>query len=281
VVQLPGGPPLIFRPEQKPGFFGAFELGLVGPSIHGQLSAPVKVGGVTKTVSLPFADLDWTGSPRVELGYRFPDNIGSIVASYRSVVSEGSDHLHGFSPFGNAFLSSRLNLNAVDVMYASPDLPLDPLWDLRWNAGVRIGAVYYDSEATGATRSQQTSNNFVGAGPRFGLDARRHLEALPGFSLFGRVETGLLIGGDTQSFEEVRYVGGKPFLGGATRYTDTQAAPMFGLQLGLSYAPANDPNWFRFTFGYQFEQWWNVGSAGSSSGDILFQGLFFRGEFRY
>jgi hypothetical protein len=281
MVQLPGSQPVILRPQQKPGLFGAFEIGVVAPSIGGQLSAPVSVGGFTKTVSLPFTDLDWTGTPRLERGYRFSDELGSFVAAYRSVVSEGGTDLYGFDPLGPAFLKSRLNLNAVDLMYASPALTLDPVWDLRWDLGVRIAGVYYDTAATGEILSQSTSNNFVGAGPRFGVDVRRHLEAAPGLALYGRLETGVMFGTATQSFEEVISVGGVPLLGGATRFSDGTSVPMFGLQLGASYSPPQECGWLRFTFGYQFEQWWDVGGVGSSAGDVQFQGLFFRGEFRY
>jgi hypothetical protein len=273
--------PEAYRPTTGAGCFAAFEIGVVAPNISGQLSAPVSVGGITTTVAPPFADLDWTGSPHLELGYRFGGDIGSVVGAYRSVVSEGGADLYGFDPLGPAYLKTRLNLNSVDLMYASPDIALTPLWDIKWNAGVRIAQVYYDTRATGWLLTERASNNFVGAGPRVGLDARRYLEALPGVSLFGRMETGVMIGNDTQSYERVIAPGGTPLIGGATRFSETETSPLFAFQLGVSYSPRDNPDWVRFTFGYQFERWWGVGDAGNSSGDVQFQGLFFRGEFRY
>jgi len=72
-----------------------------------------------------------------------------------------------------------------------------------------------------------------------------------------------------------------PQVGGATRFSDGATVPLLAFQLGMSYTPPQNPNWFRFTVGYQYEQWWGVGSAGDSSGDVLFHGIFFRGEFNY
>jgi hypothetical protein len=232
-------------------------------------------------VSLPYAHLAWTGSPRLELGYRFPENAGAALVSYRSVVSSGSSHLDDFDPLGTAFLHTRLNLNSLDIDYVGADLPFAPFWDLKWQLGVRVAGVYYSTQAVGQVREQRANNNFVGAGPHAAIGLERELEFLPGFAAYGRLDGAVVVGNDSQSFEETDLLPGGGQVGGASRFSETRSSPMLGLQLGLSYAPHCDPHWFRFSFGYQFEQWWGVGSAGGNHGDVRFQGLFFRGEFNY
>ena len=270
----------ITPPRPAHGLYGTLEIGLIAPDISGSLIGPVS-GGVNRTIGLPFAELDWTGSPRLELGYRFLDNGGGAFLAYRSVVSEAGETVFPFDPAGAGFLETRLNWNNIDLGYSSPEWQIDPLWTLHWQAGIRIAAIYYDSNITGQIISQSASNNFIGAGPMAGIDARRKILPQHGVSVFGKLDGGVVIGGDTQSFEEIRTLTNGTQIGGASRMSETQAAPVFGVQLGLSYQPPQNPEWLRFTFGYQYEQMWNVGAAGASQGDVTFQGLFFRGEFKF
>src|SRR5262249_42285503 len=87
---LPPAPPL---PPQDlipppPGFFVTFEGQALFPHIKNRLAAPVMVDNLfANVVHLPTADLDDTGSPRIELGYRFPQGFGGVVAAYRNVTT--------------------------------------------------------------------------------------------------------------------------------------------------------------------------------------------------
>src|SRR5204863_2801217 len=130
---------------------------------------------------------------------------------------------------------------------------LGPLWDLQWDAGLRIGAVYYDTQATGQVLSEHQTNNFVGAGPRVGLDARHYLEGAPGFSLFGRLETGVLFGGDTQSFSEAVRIGPSTVVAGGRRFRHGAGAPVVAFPLRLSSSPPQDPHSVRVRFGHRVE----------------------------
>ena len=56
----------------------------------------------TGPVHAPGAELDWTGSPSVSLGYRLGQGCGSFVATYQFLVSEGTDTLQDFDPAGAA-----------------------------------------------------------------------------------------------------------------------------------------------------------------------------------
>jgi hypothetical protein len=155
-----------------------------------------------------------------------------------------------------------------------------PFWDLSWSAGARIGTAYYDSQVTGRVVEQRVSNNFVSGGPHAGIELARQLDVVPGLALFGRLEGAVLIGEISQSFEETQTLFGAQ-VGGATRLTHGQAVPVLSFLTGVSYTPPVQGRWLRFTLGYQFEQWWGLGDAGASHGDLTFQGIFFRGEFTF
>src|SRR5262245_25681946 len=69
-------------PADPPGWFGAVTLGVVRPHLSGNL-----IGGF----GLPFASLDWTVLPRVEVGYRLPDGAGDLRLGYQFLSASGSD----------------------------------------------------------------------------------------------------------------------------------------------------------------------------------------------
>ncbi len=283
---VPGGNgALLDRPRAPlPGWFADLEIGLVGPHIRNHLASPVIVHTPTPfhdQVQLPTAHLNWTGSPRIDLGYRLADGWGAFVFSYRSVVSEGRALLVGFDPNGDAGLRSRLNMNVFDVAYAGHPCSLTPFWDLQWKAGVRVAGVYFDSRAIGPVFEQRVSNNFVGAGPHAGVEVARRFEDAPELAVFGRLEGSLLVGGVHQGFEETARDDTGSLFGGASTASSTQVVPVLALQVGLSYTPQWAGCWNRFALGYEFQQWWNVGQAGGSRADVSTNGIFFRAEFGF
>jgi hypothetical protein len=260
------------------GFFAGLEIDVLVPTIQRNLSGTVTVAGVPLLVSVPNANLDWTGSPKVEVGYYLADNWGILSASYCSVVSHGTDTLVGFDPGGFADLRTRLNANIVDLDYRGPTLCLAPRWALDWRAGLRIAAIYYDSRAAGFVLQERTSNNFIGAGPHAGADLTWALD-IPGLAVFGGLDLGVVFAGTDQNYEQIIVFPDGTRLGGANHTSGGTAAPVFTYHTGISYTPpAGALRWSRFSFGYQFEQWWNVGR---SQGDLNVQGFFFRAEFRF
>src|SRR5262249_42471645 len=110
----PPSPPLAPPPDlisPPPGFFVTFEGQALFPHIKKRLAAPVMVDNLfANVVHLPTADLDDTGSPRIELGYRFPQGFGGVVAAYRNVTTEGFGAIAPFDLVGDGALRSRLNL---------------------------------------------------------------------------------------------------------------------------------------------------------------------------
>ena len=123
----------------------SIEADLVWPHIKNRLSAPVRLDDFIDTVHLPTATLDFTGSPKVILGYRFPEGFGEFTASYRSIVSEGARNIEDFDFFGDSFLKSRLNVNVIDLDYGTSPYSFAPRWELSTRLGVRIGDIFFDS----------------------------------------------------------------------------------------------------------------------------------------
>jgi hypothetical protein len=277
-----GREPITDSPACPPaGFFGALEIGVFAPQFHNGLVGPVTVMGETHAVAVPGASLDWTGSPRIAVGYRMENGAGAFTVAFRSLVSQGSSTLPNFDPLGAGFVQSRLNVNIVDLDYSVNPFEVAPFWFLTWSAGARVATAYYDSRVTGLAVQQQISNNYVSGGPHAGIEIARQLDVVPGLALFGRLEGAVLIGEISQSFGEVRSLPAGAQAGGATRLERGQTVPVLTFLTGLSYVPATQGRWLRFSFGYQFEQWWGLGDLGSSHGDLTFQGLFFRGEFNF
>jgi hypothetical protein len=253
----------------------------VVPQLSYHLTSSVTVNGAPVSVDLPAAGLDWTGSPRFELGYRFPDSIGAVVGSFYNVTSQGTDSIAPFDAGGGAFLQSRLNMNVLDVDYVGANLCFAPLWDLQWRLGIRTAFIYADSQATGTFFSESSSDHFVGAGPHFGVEIIRALPKLPGFAVFGKLEGAVVIGQTSEHFQVTEHPPGDSSSFGDSRVTSGRSVPLLAFRTGISYSPPNYAPWIRFAFGYEVEEWWGMGNIAGNHVDLNVQGLFFRGEFRY
>jgi hypothetical protein len=163
------GDPLLEGPA-APGWFFGLELDLVVPHITNGLNAVVTVPGFQPDlVAIGGAPLDWTGSPKFDLGYRFGEGLGEAVLSYRLLATDGRAILPGWDLDGSdAPLKTDLEMNVVDLDYVSRDFAPGGICDLRWRAGVRLASIHFDSRAEGFFLEQQASDNFFGAGPHVG-----------------------------------------------------------------------------------------------------------------
>jgi hypothetical protein len=275
------GDPLLDRPfSPPPGWFAGVEADILVPHIKNRLTANVNVGGLfTDTVHLPTAELDAVAAPRIELGYRFAEGCGEVLAAYRSLVTDSTAIIPGFDALGDGGLRSRLDVNVLDLDYASREYSLAPCWNLNWFIGARLADIYFDSRAEGLFMEQRTSNHFLGAGPHAGLELWRRLDAR-GVALYGRVEGAVVIGRVHQSFEETFTDNGVPFAGGATSQSTTQAVPVVSAELGLGWVPPWS-NWLRLTGGYHIEHWWDLGQVANSRAELGAQGVFLRAEFSF
>lgn len=284
--------PLLNPPEWGTvGWFAGVETEIVNPHFISMIGQTVLVGGVTPTtVALPSASLDWTAAPRFDIGYRLPSGFGDIYLAYRFFVTQGAQGVAG--PDGPADLRSRLDLNVVDLDYASREITLFPQWLMRWHFGVRYMDMYWDSqelepfgEAAAGTGIFATgeSNSYWGIGPDWGLELAKRLGD-SGFSIDSVVDGAILLGRIRQSFfaDSTTPAPGGGFLGADDHFSSSQAVPMFDVQLGVSWR--RDPCApLRFFAGYEYEHWWNVGRINSigTYGHMFDQGIVLRAEYNF
>src|SRR5262249_1758653 len=145
----------------------------------------VTLGGVTSRLALGSAKLDWTASPRVELGYRLPDGFGEFAIAYRFLGSDGSTTVTGpfVAPDGPATLTSRLAMHVADLDYASNELSICTWW-MKWHVGLRGAEIFFDSKADedpaiaaggSGVFERRMTNNYWGLGPHASLDLERRI----------------------------------------------------------------------------------------------------------
>jgi hypothetical protein len=281
--------PRLDPPElPQPGWFGEVEVGIVGAHVKNRLFEDIPfANGTTGFVRLPSAELEWTASPRVEVGYRLPSGFGGVALSYRGLATDGNGLLTG--PVGVAFLKSRLNFNIIDLDYVSRELSLWPHCGMVWRFGLRLNSLYFDSQAdappaaaagVGYLESRST-NLFLGIGPHAGVELAQTVEG-SGLALVGRIEAASLSGRVRQGFfQEVLGPGGVP-VAGITRDANPETAPVINVQGGLGWQPPRYP-YTHFFLGYEYEYWWDVGrlSTRLSRGEVSDQGIVLRAEFNF
>jgi hypothetical protein len=274
--------------QERPGWYFNVETSIVGPHVMNRLYQNVRLSdGGSDFLHLENANLGGTLSPRFELGYRFGENLGALLISYRFLSSEGT--INYFDPSNGlptGSLDSRLDMQTFDFDYATRDWQLGRSWELRGRVGARIGYAYFDSRDQEVYfpndptlpllfDSIKTSNRFVGAGPHALLELEHRFRS-PSLSAFARLEGSLLIGQAEQQFEEV-LVQGPASAAGSVSPRTTQAVPVLQTEIGLRWRPAWHDNW-NFAVGYTYEQWWSLGSVAGSKAEIWSQGCFLRGE---
>jgi hypothetical protein len=303
-------PLLDFSPAAPPGWFAGAEVQIVKPHLIPGLRNVVEPGkfisnapfsGPAKenqhTVALPSAPLDWTASPRVFLGYRFPSGFGEFMVAYRHLGTEGSGVVQG--PNGPAVLNSRFAFDILDLDYNSRELALGPRWDMKWTFGLRSLFLFYDSRlnepfaqaAAGNDVFQARNyNNLFGFGPHAALELNRRLGDSR-WSLSARGDVAATFDWTHQGFATASTTlgpNGRPLVG-ETRAFGHQASPMINGRAGLTWQPSPSSG-MRFFLGYQYEVIWDLvrvsqGNGSSfpvpSLGQFWDQGLVFQATFRY
>jgi hypothetical protein len=274
--------PAIFNRSDSPppGWFFNVEFDIVAAHVKNRLQAPVAVdsAGDVSVVHLPGAELVGTLSPRFELGYRFAEGAGEFMLAYRFLTTDGRETLVGYDLDGSdAPLRSRLDMNVIDIDYATRYFSPLPHWQLQGRVGARIATVFFDSVADGFYISDRTSNNFVGGGVHVGLDTWYQLGA-SNWSIFGKVDGAIVVGSVEQHFDEVFVTSDGSLTGGAADISRTQAVPVLEFQLGFSWSPWWHGHWSRYSVGYTFEEWWAVGGSHT---DLTSQGLLLRAEYTF
>jgi hypothetical protein len=275
------GDPLLDRPENpQPGCFAGLDVGAFGPKFKNHLNGTVVNGDFSDQVQVPTAELNWTGAPHVEVGYRLAEGLGEFLVGYESVVSDGRGTLPGFDPDGGAgALKSRLNVNVLDLDYGTREFSLGPRWDMKWRVGLRLASVYFDSRAAGVILERRVTNDFRGAGPRIALDVWRRLP-VPELAWFGHFDAAAVMGDTTQNFEET-VTTGDTAVGAASHVSSDEAVPVVTAQVGLGWTPCWNGRRVRFAVGYEIQGWWYLGQTDTSSAEMTVQGVFVRGEWNF
>ena len=270
------------------GWFAGAEASLVGPHVKNEVKNVVPFAGRLDQIALPSANLDWTVSPRFEVGYRLPSGFGEFSLGYRFLASQGSQSSEQM--FGPATLSSRLDINTFDFDYSSRDISLGENWIMKWTVGGRLAFLYFDSQANQAFAlpgspdfflDQRTTNYFAGFGPHAGLELTRRIQGT-GLSLIGKADFATLLGRTHQSFLEASSIPVPgSFLPSSELHTSgSQNVPMVSTDAGIGWQPPAYP-FAQFFFGYHFEYWWNAGrlSTSDARGQISDEGVTLRAEF--
>jgi hypothetical protein len=261
----------------QPGWFTDVQLAIVKPHVRNDLTGSVLLGTnssfnaltgappTVDTVSLQSAPLNWTVAPRFEVGCRLPSGFGEVALAYRFLATQGSTLAP--APDGTARLSSRLNVNQLDLDYVSREWSLWPHWEMKWRVGLRLASVYFDSRAdepfdVAAAGSmvfeQRDSDSWRGIGPHAGLELRRKLDCDGQWSVFARADFATMLGRQRQGFFEVSTNAGpdgQP-LTGSNRASGSQDVPIAHVEVGVSWQPYQE---FFVFMGYQYEKWWDVG----------------------
>jgi hypothetical protein len=275
----------------QPGWFGDAEVGIVTAHFKNRMRDTITVDGLMPNiVHLASAELDWTASPRVELGYRLPSGWGDIALSYRFLSTSGSETALGSDgPFS---LRSRLDVQIASLDYISREWSLWPNWGMRWRFGLRFASVYFDSQGTepfdeaaagSGVFATRTTNHFKGIGPHLGVEVERRLGwqglafvlAADGASLVGRTRQGF--------FEATTTLDGNGLpLTGQDHFSNPQTVPVLNVQLGVGWQPPTYPHSHLF-FGFEYEYWWDTArlSTSLSRGEMSDQGLVLRAEFNF
>ena len=265
-------------PRDNLGWFASVDLDLLGAHVNNELVAPVTAGLHTNNVRLASADLNWTVSPRFEVGYRLGQGAGELLVSYRFLSTDGTATTPAFDALGNAgSLRSRLDMHVVDLDYANQENSLLPWAEMKWRVGVRITSLFFDSEETAPALQQHVSNHFVGAGPHAALELWKPIMDRQ-VGLFFKIDAAGVLGSVMQTFEETIPDAAGLSTSGITRQSQYMPTVMLNVQAGVSWTPRD--NW-RISCGYTYEHWWDATYDGNSRGDVMTQGVFFRAEWKY
>ena len=125
--------------------------------------------------------------------------------------------------------------------------------------------------------------NFIGAGPRLGLEARRYFGDAGRFSLFAKTNGSLLVG-------DYDFTAGAtlPIFAGNQSTHQTRTIPVAEMELGACWRPWQ---FMSLSAGWLFQAWFDLGASGGQFGGIYvpvdtanimsFDGLVLRAELTF
>ena len=215
------------------------------------------------------------------------DPFGNIVGAV--AVFDPASGLFGQILPGGDRIETRaaVELNIYDLEFVRPVRMKAPNWYMSWTAGVRIADIeqFYESSVTAGglqLARGDFSADFVGAGPRLGLEGRRYF-ANGDFALFARGYGSLLVGEfDVQSGNTVNLP--VPFQARQSS-SFTRTIPVAEAEVGGTWQPSDA---LQISAGWLFQNWFDLGTSGGGFGgffggaddanNMSFDGLFIRAE---
>jgi hypothetical protein len=279
--------PLLDPPDlPQPGWFADAEIGAEQAHFKNRLMESVPIGTAPPTTVHPAgADLDWTVSPRLEVGYRLGSGFGELLLGFRSLNSSGSQQVINMD--GPASATSTIQLYELDFDYASREYSLWPCWEMKWFIGGRVAWTYYDTSNTEAAAtaaagsglvSQKATNYFNGFGPHAGFELSRHIKNT-GLSVYMKVDGAGMIGWLGQNFFATDTTGAVA----QVRDTAIQDIPMLHGEIGMSWQSCWHSYHTHVFVGYEYEYWWDIAGIDvvPSRGDMSNQGLVLRAGINY
>jgi hypothetical protein len=270
----------------QPGWVADMEVGIALPHVGSSIAGFVSVAPAPATkLQLPVATLDWTASPRLEIGYRLPEGLGEFALAYRFLGSEGTGTVRTIDAVST--LNSQLFISVLDLDYASNELSICCWW-MKWRIGLRGADVFFDSRADepfaaaaggSGIVERKVSNNNWGLGPHATLELERRMGE-SGFFFLSRLDVSNLLGRINQTFTEESTT---PGVTGETRNSQSGDMTTLNVLAGFGWRPPRYQS-IRCFLGYQYDYWWNVGRFGGGGGnnaEVYDQAVLLRADFNY
>jgi hypothetical protein len=257
-------------------FFADKEVDIAKPHLKAALIGPaIFPDNIVDTVHPPTTQLNWTGIPRIEIGWFLPPSLGYFAFSYRGFADDGRQIVTALDSIPYA-LRTRLDLNQIAFDWGTAPYSFSPRWFVSGRLGLAGADVYFDNVAVSSPQTLDASNYYWGGGPHVRLDMWREFNLLPGLSLFAQPDLMVLVGRIQQHYRESDTLFGST-VAGSYFLRRTQTVPVFTLRAGLTYTPASLSHW-RFLVGYEYENWWSVGRVPGqpSRGEFYTNGVFLR-----
>jgi hypothetical protein len=224
------------------------------------------------------------------IGQFIVDPFGNIVGTV--AVIDPRDARFGTVLVGGDLIRTRatVEMNVYDVDLVRSIFAENPRWDFHWSAGVRIADVdqFYESAVTLAgnpvTRGD-FSADFIGAGPRLGIEGRRCFGAQGRFSVFAHAYGSLLLGTyDVRSSNSAVPLG----FSASQREHMTRTIPVVETELGGTW---DVTDLLSLSAGWLFQAWFDMGTSGGTFGGFFagtddanimsFDGLFVKAERKF
>jgi hypothetical protein len=242
-----------------------------------------------------YYNYDYEPNVRGYIGYRLDDCCAELRATYTRLESDasasGTANATGSvaptyfeiqpGPNGTLFANNEVAGDIFDVeVTRSLCTPATcdpccctscPAWDLSWSAGARLARWDVNSSVTTTTATSgrvDLEQNFIGAGPRVGLEGRRYFNRRA-FSVYSTLDMSLLVGQfESSVVRAVPSVGVNPATTESFFHEMTRMSPVAEIELGAKWQPTDQ---LSVSAGWFFQCWWDLGMGAQQTSNLLGQ----------